>query len=388
MNGFQKKEKKERSYFLNIYMVIFLFLSVGVWIFERAQMPRTIYLLGGILTHFVLCILLSFVDSKKSEKYSTVLFFLMTVNLILLRYVSKFAINYFLILMQYLLMFAIGFFLPNKKGMVLQIIHIGFLLFVFFEVTQNTVQTLYVIQGVNFLLMGGLVMVLSFFTSKTLKEQREKNLLYKELLDAHRELKWYAEQVEELSLYRERQRIAREVHDTLGHRLTGVMMQLEVLKRMGEKEQKEIAENAYESAKEALKEVRMLVSTLSQVIRPQMEDIRELIENSQKVGNMEILLEEVILVPLEEEQLRLFFYTTREMLTNAQRHARARHVSIQIQNTAEQIRFCFINDGDVPKDIKEGFGLQSLKKDAKGLQMEFSISLENGFCLEMKKEKI
>lgn len=388
MKEFQRKEKRERSYFLNIYMVLFFFLSVGVWIFERAQMPRTIYLLGGILAHFLLCILLSFVDSKKSEQYSVVLFFLMTVNLILLRYVSKFAINYFLILMQYLLMFAIGFFLPNKKGMGLQIIHIGFLLFVFFEVTQNTVQTLYVIQGVNFLLMGGLVMVLSFFTSKTLKEQREKSLLYKELLDTHRELKWYAEQVEELSLYRERQRIAREVHDTLGHRLTGVMMQLEVLKRMGEKEQKEIAENAYESAKEALKEVRMLVSTLSQVVHPQMEDIRELIEKSQKVGNMEILLEETILIPLEEEQLKLFFYTVREMLTNAQRHARARHVSIQIQNTVEQIRFCFINDGEVPKRIKEGFGLQSLKKDAKGLQMEFSISLENGFCLEMKKEKI
>jgi signal transduction histidine kinase len=57
--------------------------------------------------------------------------------------------------------------------------------------------------------------------------RRESQSLLVELQEAHRQLQRYSEQVEELTLVRERQRLAREIHDTLAQGFTSIVMHLE-----------------------------------------------------------------------------------------------------------------------------------------------------------------
>ncbi|MDQ7029668.1 MAG: histidine kinase [Ardenticatenia bacterium] len=69
-------------------------------------------------------------------------------------------------------------------------------------------------------------------TRQAEQAREESQRLLAELQAAHRQLQAYAEQVEELAVARERNRLAREMHDTLGHRLTVAAVQLEGAERL------------------------------------------------------------------------------------------------------------------------------------------------------------
>src|SRR5512140_1806651 len=76
---------------------------------------------------------------------------------------------------------------------------------------------------------GIAVMFVAFFSRLTLAEQRareEVERLAAELAEANRKLRNYAVQAEELATTKERNRLAREIHDTLGHYLTVINVQL------------------------------------------------------------------------------------------------------------------------------------------------------------------
>ncbi|MEA2008448.1 MAG: histidine kinase dimerization/phosphoacceptor domain-containing protein, partial [Chloroflexota bacterium] len=74
------------------------------------------------------------------------------------------------------------------------------------------------------------------------RRERDKNQrLLQELQEVHRKLQDYSTRVEELAISKERNRLAREMHDTLGHRLTVAAVQLEGAQRL-------IGENPEKSA--------------------------------------------------------------------------------------------------------------------------------------------
>ena len=73
-----------------------------------------------------------------------------------------------------------------------------------------------------------LILVVTGFAQYNKEERERKDILYKELLDAHKKLKQYADEVNRLSVVDERNRIARDIHDTLGHNMTALIMQLQM----------------------------------------------------------------------------------------------------------------------------------------------------------------
>jgi len=94
--------------------------------------------------------------------------------------------------------------------------------------------------------------------------QRAEQLLAK-LEDAHRQLRSYAAQVEALAVAEERNRLAREIHDSLGHYLTAMTMQLQAAGKLVAKEPERAAASiakAEEMARESLAEVRRSVAAL------------------------------------------------------------------------------------------------------------------------------
>ena len=62
----------------------------------------------------------------------------------------------------------------------------------------------------------------------TKKKKRKKTFCIRKLLDTHKKLKEYTDEVKRLYVIEERNRIARDIHDNLGHNMTALIMQLQM----------------------------------------------------------------------------------------------------------------------------------------------------------------
>lgn len=198
-----------------------------------------------------------------------------------------------------------------------------------------------------------------------------------ELTLAHARLREYSSQVEELSVMRERNRIAREIHDTLGHSLTLLAVQLETatqLEARGDPRLREELREARQVAKACLTEVRHSVEAL----RPDeatadslQEQMRRLVAASEATSpetRITLDLEEAT-YPLNPD-LRLALYRcTQEALTNIRKHAHATKVLVRLSTSGEQggqVELTVLDNGQgsAPEyeHQRSGFGLLGMRE--------------------------
>ena len=104
-----------------------------------------------------------------------------------------------------------------------------------------------------------LLLLLVFTLYKVYHEESVRNKeLYKELLITHIQLKQYSEEIKHLAKLQERNNIARDLQDTLGHELTGLIMQMEMTSRLMEQDYekgKAVLEEAKDSARGSLSQL-------------------------------------------------------------------------------------------------------------------------------------
>lgn len=107
---------------------------------------------------------------------------------------------------------------------------------------------------------------IAFMFRRQLDSRERTQRLLDELQQAHSQLEAYAEQVEELTLTNERQRMARELHDTLAQGLTGLVLQLEAVSTHIEKDNsvraQQILQDAMTQSRTTLAEARMVIDDL------------------------------------------------------------------------------------------------------------------------------
>ena len=200
-----------------------------------------------------------------------------------------------------------------------------------FEQSQSYIAMLPWLAGLGF--MGGLTQL-----TKREHEARERSdTLLSELSEAHRQLQRYAEQAGELATTQERNRLAREIHDSLGHYLTIINVQLEsamaLRSRDAERADRAVGE-AKRLASEALTDVRRSVAALrpsaldavpiSQAIERQVADFRE---HSGLVVELTIEGDEG---GCSQAAGLALYRAVQEGLTNIRKHAEASRVSIRL----------------------------------------------------------
>ncbi len=199
--------------------------------------------------------------------------------------------------------------------------------------------------------------------------RRESQRLLTELQVAHRQLQDYAERVEELAVSEERNRLAREMHDTLGHRLTVASVQLEGAQRLIPNEPGRAAEmvgTVREQVREALSELRSTVATLREPLQTDLalgNALLRLAASFDAATDLRVHLT----VPPEECVLpsahRLTIYrAVQEALTNAQRHAQAQQVWVALECNEDSVTLQVSDDGiGLPEEISPAsFGLLGL----------------------------
>ncbi len=241
-------------------------------------------------------------------------------------------------------------------------------------------------------ILAGFVFVGAFSLANRLldREQRRSRRLLRELENsnqelavAHQQLQSYAREVEELAITRERTRMAREIHDTLGHYLAIIRIQLETISKLQERDPAQAMveiEEAKRVAAQCIQEVRNAVAAL----RPTSIATLNLTEALSQLGaefraaSPEIALTldlDTTLPPLSAELQLAAYRTAQEALTNVRKHAQASRVLLRLryeQGTLEVM----VRDNGVPSPAKQqtgGFGLIGLREriDLLGGQLSY-----------------
>ena len=206
-------------------------------------------------------------------------------------------------------------------------------------------------------------------------ERRKVQTLYEELRDAHDQLQVLHQKEQELAVTQERNRLAREIHDSLAHYLTVINVQLEAAEKLGDDPQSVVLQRvrlARRLALECLQEVRQSITalraaTLEELSLPRA--LRKLIQEFTESTGIDVNLKLGIpedMKPSPEAGLALF-RAAQEGLTNVQRHAKATSVTLVLNFTAHELELVLQDNGEGPKQERvteqdSGFGLLGLRE--------------------------
>ncbi len=198
--------------------------------------------------------------------------------------------------------------------------------------------------------------------------------LVRELEETQTQLRAYADEVEELAVTRERNRLAREIHDTLGHYLTILAVQLETALKLEERGDphlhKELAE-ARRMASECLTEVRRSVAALRPA-DPTAHSFAEAL--GQLAAEFEAVLPDTDVVldiegPVQAlpTELRVALYRcVQEALTNVRKHAHATKVLVRVRVNERRAELTVLDNGIGESASADGhtagFGLLGMRE--------------------------
>ena len=219
----------------------------------------------------------------------------------------------------------------------------------------------------------GLLAAAAFTAVVTALLQREQRARA-ELAEANELLRGYAAQAEELATTRERNRLARDIHDGLGHHLTVVQMQVQAARAVLSSDPgraDDVLAKAQTQASEALAEVRRSVATLreprtSPPLRAALEALTAEASASGVPATLEVAGTERRLPDEAEESL---FRSAQEGLTNVRKHAGATSVRVTLTYGGDgTVRLGVRDDGrglSLPGAGADGrFGLVGLRERA------------------------
>lgn len=208
---------------------------------------------------------------------------------------------------------------------------------------------------VNNLIVFTLGLIFSITMARTVVGEKASRAhaeqLLAELEESHQQLKTYAAQVAELATTKERNRLARDIHDSLGHYLTVINVQLEkaLAFRTRKPAEADLAVgDAKRLASEALQDVRRSVGTLRTTDETFTfpAAIDELVE---RVRSDQLALEVCIQgseADFSKQALIALYRAVQEGLTNVQKHAKANAVHLDVQFAERETTMCLRDNGN------------------------------------------
>lgn len=241
----------------------------------------------------------------------------------------------------------------------------------YFEVYTSTTRGLLQV-GINFLDIINLLFFILFLMIYIANEVQENERMTQELIMVHQvnhELENYAAVSEKIAEDKERKRLAREIHDTLGHALTGIAAGVDACIAM------------IDINPEATKKQLMVIS---KVVRQGIVDVRNslnklrpgALEQHGFKGAIENMIEEFTSVSdltisldyrldkadFENTKEDILFRVIQESVTNAVRHGDATHIDISLYIEDNSLYLKIQDNGQGCEEIHYGFGLKQMKE--------------------------
>jgi signal transduction histidine kinase len=233
------------------------------------------------------------------------------------------------------------------------------------------------------LLMFALGLLLVLRLANTLFAERHTQ---RQLASAHERLQQYALQIEDLAAVEERNRIAREIHDSLGHALTALNVQLQTANKLWQvdiSKARTFLSQAQRLGEIAIKEVRQSVNALRADFRedePLEDAIASLVEDFNQATGVKVKTRIYISVDLPLSVVKALYRIVQEAFTNICKHAQATEVCIELNTYLERVNLAIADNGNgFDLDCqKRGFGLQGMQERVAALQGDVQIKSRPG----------
>ncbi len=216
----------------------------------------------------------------------------------------------------------------------------------------------------------------------------EINKLNHELQSANGQLKEYAEMTERMTQTRERNRLAREIHDTLGHTLTGIATGLDAamaLMDVSPEQTRKQLELLSKVSRDGIKDVRRSVNELrpDALERLSLEvAVRQMITEMAQVSSVDIYFEtEEKNMRFDEDEENAIYRVIQESITNAVRHGKAKKIWITIERKDGELILEIKDNGIGCDNIKSGFGTKHIRERIDMLKGHVEFDGSKGFTV-------
>lgn len=251
-------------------------------------------------------------------------------------------------------------------------------------------NVLYSLNILLFIIYTVLLMRTQMSEKERILSLNEKlNRANEELQLANRQMEEYAKESIKNAETRERNRLAREIHDTLGHSLTGIIAGLDAcitLIDMAPEAVREQLKVIAGVARNGMTDVRRSVKALRPDALEKMElgkALLQMMEESKRASNVEIdycCTAELCHYNKDEEDI--IYRIVQESITNAIRHGKASKILIAI-SMEYNIMYIWIKDNGIGcANIEKGFGLHHMEERLAMLHGSLKCYVDNGFVLE------
>ncbi|MDX1988904.1 MAG: sensor histidine kinase [Candidatus Obscuribacter sp.] len=180
-----------------------------------------------------------------------------------------------------------------------------------------------------------------------------------------------SDQLEEMAKAVERNRIAREIHDLLGHRLVSLGIQLELAAKLFDRDRGKALESIILAKEITDKSVADIRKTVSGLVDQNFDFDKELQALIAQIDSGESLATEIEIAQtaagrLTGKRAREAFRIIQESLSNARKHSGASLVKLTVQLEKNNFRITIYDNGRgfAPEQVNDGFGLQSMAERA------------------------
>ncbi len=214
----------------------------------------------------------------------------------------------------------------------------------------------------------------------TLALQRERSMR-EQLAAAHVELRAAAVLRDESTRSDERLRVARELHDVLGHQLTVLALELETATHQDGERAREHVLRAKAVARELLGDVRATVGELRRRAPSLQEALESLVE---RVGTPRVRVLVADHVVVDEEQTVVLVRAVQEIVTNTIRHADATELTVDVDADGDRTRVVAQDDGRGTYRVEPGNGLRGLSERVEAYGGSVRVDGRSGFRVEIE----
>lgn len=249
---------------------------------------------------------------------------------------------------------------------------------------ENSIELL-----MSIFIIGAYILSILFMKLE-IREKKKVKDLNKNLEESYKKLKEYSLEIEELTISKERNRVAGEIHDSLGHSLTALIIHLDFIEKIlysDTDKAKDLIVKTQVLARNSMNEVRKAVYALKDdlVSTNLIDSINELINNLALNDNINIKHNIVgDIEKLHSDYKNILYRTIQEGLTNSIKHGKASEIIIKLCKLENDITLNITDNGIGCNKVTEGNGIKGIKDriETLGGQLQY-FSNKNGFNINI-----
>lgn len=375
------------------WLKLFTYLSATLLLLTKSNVDQLTYLIP-------LALLISFIDYTRDyylvekNKPLSYLWISIVIEMLCIMAVAFFDKNdvnilfFFVLISSTIIVHPFAYSLPLAAVFILW----GFLIHGHRNGFTDLFQTI-VPLTFSYVVSTAFVMGMSYVAKMQIREKERLARLNGELEQAYKKLIDHSAIAQKLTIEEERTRMARELHDTLAHTLTTLIIQLETCKKLVTIDPTRLPtelEKAQELSRSGFNDIKRSIKDL----RPQaMEDksffasIASIIHETMENTNVQIKFNNLISqeIDLTTQMEVALFRAVQESITNSIRHGHSDKIEMILEEKNNRLHLCIEDNGQGCSNIKKGYGMKGIRERIEGLEgsVSFSSAYGHGFKTEI-----